>query len=96
MITTTYYIGAVKCHQIKAYNGGVLTEDGHDVWLGEREGYPACGSKAHAKRFKTAKEVAAYALRSDGMPWYFRFKEGSLRIVKITETKVLEVTEEEM
>lgn len=82
---------------MKAFDGSVLTKDDTEVWIGETDGYPSAErSRSTAKRFKSEEAVRAAALLSDGMPWYFRFKEGTLKIFKVTETRIIESTEEEV
>lgn len=80
-----YYIGSVRCQEVKSFAGSILTQDDAVVWLGESEGYPSAKiNKFSAKRFDKPEAVKTYAVRADGMPWYYRFKEGSLRIYKVT------------
>jgi hypothetical protein len=96
-----YYVASVECGEMKAFNGKVMTEDGTVVWLAESEGYPQVSrSRRNAQRFDSPEEIKACAADYDGMPWYYRFKPGTLRIFKMehrpVERVVYEPTEVEV
>lgn len=93
----TYYIGSVRCHQVKAFNGTVMTSEGKLVWISEEAGYPSnTPDKTDAKRFKSIAAVRTAAQRSDGMPWYYRYIEGSLQIFKVQRVLVENINEYEV
>lgn len=80
------FIAYAKCYPVKAYNGSMMTRDDTVVYLGESEGYAQLQTgRASAKRFETPAAAKAYALQSDGMPWYFQLKPGTLVIEDVSQ-----------
>lgn len=88
-----YYIVRVTFHQVKAFNGSVLTdEDATGVLTitdGDYSGYPACVSapkdSISGHRF-TKPPTRQEIMKWDGMPWYYRIK--TAEIVKVNEVEV--------
>lgn len=97
-MTTTYreyYIASVLCHEMRGYTTEVLTQDDTLVWLSESENYPTTTyEKSWAKRFDSIGAVILAVKKTDGKPWYHKFKKDSLRVYKMTETITTIYTEE--
>ena len=92
MAEKTFYIASAECREVKAFDGKILTQDGTVIWLGMSEGYASCGrGKGSAKRFESPDDI--HAKKWDGMPWWYRLKEGSLKIYKVVETKTCSLEE---
>ena len=93
MSTQEYYIVSVRCRQVKAYDGSILTKEDEVVWLGFDDGYIQCQRvKSQAHHFKDL--IALDSSKWDGMPWYCRLKAGTQLIFKVRETHIVERSEE--
>jgi len=97
MKVNTYYIVSVLCEKDKAFTGDLVTAEDKLVWLGwdGTHGYPAVSpNKKWAQKFPV--KPSLQTIRSyDGMPWFYKFKEGSQKIYRITETTYETKYEEE-
>ena len=80
----TYYIASVECYEAKALSGDILTADGKIIWLGMSEGYHQCQiNKTSAKHYETPSKAIKDAKHFDGMPWYYRLKQGTVKVYKV-------------
>lgn len=94
-MTEEYYIVSVKCRQMKAYDGSILTQEGDEVWLGESEGYRQLGTKACAIKYHNI--PSQYEINKfDGMPWYNRMIPDSQKVFKVKHTKISQYQEVEI
>lgn len=81
--TKVWYQARVKCYEIKAHTGTILTEENTEKWVGEDDGYAQLGSSPKHFSIEEIKELDLK--RWDGMPWYCRIKPGTLTIFKVTQ-----------
>lgn len=79
------FVASVRCYQVKAYDGTVLTKEDTVAWLSVEEGYyQLTEAKSRAKVFSNKEEITRSAHRWDGMPWYYRMKPDTLTIHDVT------------
>jgi hypothetical protein len=92
MKVQTYFIAKATCIEMKAFDGSVITKEGTEVLFGMSEGYPSLSPthRGGGHRFASPEEARRLASKWDGMPWYYRLKNGSLRVFKVTERTVHE------
>lgn len=89
-----WYIASVKCYQVKGVDGKVLTKEDVEVWLSEERDYPTLSTnKQWAHKFKKIpnKEILNHY---DGMPWYYRIKPGTIKVIKVTKESYVKIQEE--
>jgi hypothetical protein len=92
-----YYIVSAKCREMKYFDGTIATKEDEVVWLGLSDGYPACGAKGSASRFKSLKDATNLKVANwDGMPWWYRLKPGTLKIYHVSKVVVEDYREEEV
>ena len=79
-----HYLVSVKCHETRNFPGEFITSDNTVFCCGTSDGYPSCQiDQERAMHFSeppSIEEVAEW----DGMPWYYRFKEGTGELHEIT------------
>lgn len=92
--TEVFYIASARCREVKNADGSVRTKENAEVWLGMSDGYPSGGSKAHAHKFATPEEIRRSWTEWDGMPWWYRLKPDSLKILRVTEYRAYSRREE--
>jgi len=84
MIQKKFIVGGI-CHEMKAYNGNVLTPEGTKVYAYLSDGYPALGrGRVNARRFSDGNMAMEFLSKCDGMPWYYRMKHGSAFLEDVT------------
>ncbi|WP_442753850.1 hypothetical protein ACNHKD_12700 [Methylocystis sp. JAN1] len=90
-----YIIASVRCRATSNERGRLMIAEDTVAWLGEDEkGNPKNTIyKEDAKRFKSELGARVWADKSDGQPWWFSFKPGTLRIYQVTKTVMVREVE---
>ncbi|WP_457797662.1 hypothetical protein [Methylocystis sp. S23] len=83
-----YVIASVRCRRTTTERGRLIIEDDTLAWLSEdvRGNPKATTYKDDAKRFRTRAEAEAWAPRCERQPWWYAFKDGTLRVYRVTRT----------
>lgn len=67
-----------------------MTPEGADGWLAVDGPYSRwCGERQHAYRFDTPEAALRAFSISDGMPWHFRPKPETVRVIEVREETII-------
>lgn len=80
------FIVSLRCRQMKAFDGTIMTPEDTEVWLCTDDGYASTTTRREwAETFTSVDGIEDRAKRSDGMPWYHRFKPGTIKIEDVSD-----------